>query len=78
MSGGYTQRAEPPVLRVAATILTTLDDMDDPDDEQNGLIYGYSKGTSMAAPMVSGAAALVWSLDPSLSAAEVKAILTDV
>lgn len=37
--------------------------------------YGILCGTSMAAPMVSGAAALVWSFSPKSSAAEVKRIL---
>lgn len=37
--------------------------------------YGNLSGTSMAAPMVSGAAALVWSLSPEASASEVKSIL---
>lgn len=39
--------------------------------------YDYLPGTSMAAPIVSGAAAYIWSLDPSLSAAEVKQRLID-
>lgn len=38
--------------------------------------YAYFQGTSMAAPVVSGAAALVWSVNPSLSAAEVSRVLT--
>lgn len=37
--------------------------------------YDYLSGTSMAAPMVSGAAALVWSQYPHLSGAEVRALL---
>ena len=37
--------------------------------------YGESSGTSMAAPMVSGSAAFVWSLNPELSAPEVRNIL---
>ncbi|MCD8115653.1 MAG: S8 family serine peptidase [Oscillospiraceae bacterium] len=53
--------------------LTLLDD--DSDNSNNGLIYGNLSGTSMAAPMVSGAAALVWSINPDLTAAEVKEIL---
>ena len=34
--------------------------------------YGYLDGTSMAAPIVSGSAAYLWSLRPDLSASEVK------
>ena len=34
--------------------------------------YGVSNGTSMAAPMVAGSAAFIWSLNPELSAPEVK------
>jgi subtilisin family serine protease len=48
------------------------------------IIRGYSKGsvangfrgTSAAAPMVSGVAALIWSLDPNLTADQVRGILT--
>ena len=38
-------------------------------------IYGYSSGTSFAAPEVAGAAALVWGAKPQLSALEVASIL---
>jgi subtilisin family serine protease len=37
--------------------------------------YEYSPGTSMAAPAVSGVAALVWSQYPDLSAKQVKKII---
>lgn len=37
--------------------------------------YGFMSGTSMATPMVTGTAGVVWSLVPSLSADEVKRII---
>ena len=37
--------------------------------------YQYSSGTSMAAPIVSGIASLVWSANPELSGADVKKII---
>lgn len=40
-------------------------------------MYAIASGTSMAAPQVSGAAALMYGLDPSLTAPEVRAILLD-
>ena len=39
--------------------------------------YSYKSGTSMAAPVVTGIAALTWSVNPSLTGAEVKKILCD-
>lgn len=39
--------------------------------------YGLASGTSMAAPIVTGVAAMVWSLDSTLSAGEVKQIIVD-
>ena len=39
--------------------------------------YTLRAGTSEAAPLVSGAASLVWGANPGLSAAQVKAILTN-
>ena len=38
--------------------------------------YDYKSGTSMAAPIVSGITAMVWSVDPDMSAGEVKYIIT--
>lgn len=37
--------------------------------------YTSDSGTSMSAPMVTGAAALVWGIDPSLTAGEVRSLL---
>jgi subtilisin family serine protease len=39
--------------------------------------YGYKSGTSMAAPNVTGVAALTWSVNPKLTGAEIKQILCD-
>ena len=39
--------------------------------------YGYASGTSFAAPQVSGAAALVWAANPSLTAQQVAQILKE-
>lgn len=39
--------------------------------------YGSASGTSEAAPMVSGVAALIWSVNPSLPATEVRRILLE-
>lgn len=41
----------------------------------SGAPYGFGNGTSFAAPQVAGAAALVWSANPSLTARQVAAIL---
>ncbi len=40
-------------------------------------VYGYASGTSFAAPQVSGAAALVWAANPSLTAQQVAQILKE-
>jgi subtilisin family serine protease len=42
---------------------------------RNGNTYGVLSGTSMAAPFVSGVAAMLWSLRPDLSYVEVRRIL---
>jgi len=39
--------------------------------------YGYKSGTSMSSPMVAGAAALLWSAQPSASVAAVKTALLE-
>ena len=40
-------------------------------------VYGVGSGTSMAAPHVSGLAALIWNLTPGLTASEVKGRILD-
>ena len=47
-----------------------------PDATTSGL-YGYASGSSFAAPEVAGAAALVWSANPALTAAQVAQVLKD-
>ncbi|OAB31486.1 Subtilase family protein [Flavobacterium fryxellicola] len=42
-----------------------------------GNSYGFDSGTSLAAPMVSGTAALIWSYYPKLSAKQVKQIILE-
>jgi subtilisin family serine protease len=42
---------------------------------KSGSTYGYESGTSMATPLVSGLAALVWSRNPSLTNAQVVSVL---
>ena len=39
--------------------------------------YGYYEGTSMAAPIVSGTAAMVWAANPDLTGSEVKRIVCE-
>lgn len=42
-----------------------------------GYDYGAASGTSPSAPMVTGSAAYLWSLDPELTVAEVRQLLLD-
>jgi subtilisin family serine protease len=70
---------------VLSTTFETPDDEEPTDDDGDGLIdappssktarYGYKLGTSMAAPQVTGAAALVKSANPDYSANQVEAAL---
>jgi subtilisin family serine protease len=60
---GAVSRLSPPTAFTRAASATT----DAP--------YGFGNGTSFAAPQVAGAAALVWSANPSLTARSVAAIL---
>jgi len=46
-------------------------------DERVKASYAHLTGTSMAAPYVTGVAALLWSFEPSLTVAEVKSRILD-
>ena len=54
---------------------TTRDDSDEKNSARDGNSYDTMDGTSMAAPMVSGSAAFLWSMKPELTSADIKALL---
>lgn len=57
--------------------VTLKDDKNENNHAPDGKKYATMEGTSMAAPMVTGSAALLWQIAPELSAAEVKQLLID-
>ncbi len=66
---GTTTGPEMSLSAPGQDIFTTVDETDNP----NG--YEFASGTSMAAPMVAGAAAVIWSAKPTLSAEDVRRLL---
>ena len=72
--GGGLSSAEPPILSTWAEAAIRECDSDD-FLQQDGVPYCYAVGTSMASSVVSGVAALIWGMDPSLLAEDVRAIL---
>ena len=75
-NGGETYRAEDTVTRMAHALGMTEVDVFAPGDGINSTVphngYRNFKGTSMAAPVVSGVAALVWNYFPELTMEEVR------
>lgn len=66
---GETTGPEMDVSAPGVDIMTTYDTA----SNQNG--YGFATGTSMAVPHVSGLAAMIWGINPSLTASSVRAII---
>ena len=66
-SDGYSQGVGIAVQGVKVSAINDLD--------VNNPSYQYSSGTSFAAPVVAGVAAMVWTHQPSLTAAQVKEVL---
>ena len=64
-----------PYVDIAAPGLAILSTVPSPSDEESATKYSYLSGTSMAAPYVSAAAALVSSARSGLNAEEVRAAL---
>lgn len=69
---GWQSRQEAGILDQIAASLAEQDDAYE-DMVGNGYVAGY--GSSFATPIVSGVAALVWSINPTLSGDEVKSII---
>jgi hypothetical protein len=68
------------IVAPGKSIYSTLAGVEEKDDDGNIIIangqkYGLMSGTSMAAPMVSGVAGLVWSVNPNFTGEDVKEIL---
>ncbi|MBY0313416.1 MAG: S8 family serine peptidase [Phycisphaerales bacterium] len=67
---GATTGVELDIVAPADNILTTC------DDNLGGLNgYSYQSGTSMSTPMAAGVAALIWGINPAMSAQQVRNIL---
>lgn len=67
---GATTGVELDIVAPADNILTTC------DDNLGGLnSYSYQSGTSMSTPMAAGVAALIWGVNPAMSAQQVRNIL---
>jgi len=66
---GQTTGAEMDVVAPGVMIYTTVDQTSTPNN------YTLATGTSMSVPMVAGVAAIVWGAKPTLSAAEVRAVI---
>lgn len=64
-----------PGKNIYSTLTIKDDDQDNEYNYYDGKSYGEMQGTSMAAPMVTGAAALLWEVEPQMTAKEIKDIL---
>ena len=57
--------------------VTTVDDGTKDTSADDGIIYSLMNGTSMSTPIVTGSVMYLWSLDPNLTAGEIKQLLID-
>ena len=78
--GGNTENGNEFGILSTYPLGSTEDQSTEPIDQRdafsvNGNDYGYEQGTSMAAPVVSGAAALIKATNPELSAADIRDVL---